>query len=96
MTTPSPLKLRPLGWVSLMLRLLASLLEQWPMLLLAAFLISPIGPHLRLEYEYQQFGNYKRMNRCTYIGNRGLVDYIPVTHECPLIQIMESSQEEKP
>lgn len=70
------------------IRGLAGILSRWPLLLLAAFLISPIGPHLRWQYSYEQRGSYRYMLDCEYIGSRGFVKY-RASAECPVISIID-------
>lgn len=65
---------------------LARLLELWPWLLLAAFLISPIGPHLRIDPIAEMVGQGHR--GCLYIGSRGLRP--PAIAGCPLLLWMEA------
>ncbi|MGJ8530564.1 MAG: type IV secretory system conjugative DNA transfer family protein [Alphaproteobacteria bacterium] len=59
-------------------RRVSRLISVWPVLALALFFISPIGPHLAVSYEG---------SRCTYLGSRGFVwtDHGP---ECPLLAIL--------
>jgi hypothetical protein len=67
----------------------AGLLVRWPLLLLAAFIISPIGPHLRLQYTYQQQGSYRYMLNCEYLGSRGFVNYVEAGR-CPVFTIIDT------
>lgn len=71
-----------------MLRGLAGLLSRWPLFVIAAILISPIGPHLRWQYTYQQHGTYLYMLDCQYIGSRGFVRYRE-DGKCPVIAIID-------
>ncbi|WP_456417146.1 hypothetical protein [Thiolapillus sp.] len=70
------------------IRSIAGVLSCWPLLLLAAFLISPIGPHLRWQYTYEQRGSYRYMLDCKYIGSRGFVRYRE-GGECPVFVIID-------
>lgn len=83
----SPRKFRPLSWLSLLLRGIAYLLRHW-VLLIAALVISPIGPYLLVWYTYTDYGAYKDMNDCIYLGGRGLIerDYGDI---CPVIMIID-------
>lgn len=81
----APKKLRPLRLLSELLRGLASLLDLWPLLLLVALLLSPVSPHLRWTYTYEQHGNQRYYHACTYLGVRGLVPFPVVYGDCPVI-----------
>jgi len=58
----------------------STLIEHWWVLLLIAFFISPIGPHLRWSYEYRQ---------CTYLGSRGFISP-NISSDCPLLVVIDS------
>lgn len=88
MKTYSPRKFRPLLWASTLLRAMAYLLRHWFLLLIAALIISPIGPHLRVWYSYTNYGSYKRMNECAYLGGGGLIE-IKDSNVCPVIVIFD-------
>ena len=62
----------------------SNLMGRWPILLIAVFLISPIGPHLRVSYEYYGDHNHPYFLSCTYLGSRGFItpDLPP---DCPVI-----------
>ena len=70
------------------LRALADLLDQWPLLLLAALLLSPVGPHLRVQYSYVPHGSYREMRACRYLGSRGWVEHVQ-DGRCPLVTIID-------
>ncbi|MBX3639759.1 MAG: hypothetical protein KF888_04495 [Nitrosomonas sp.] len=84
----SPRKFRPFSWLSVLLRSLAYLLRHWFLLLIAALVISPVGPHVLVWYSYVDYGAYRDMNDCIYLGGRGLVerDY---GDTCPVIVIID-------
>lgn len=84
----SPRRRRPWRVVASTLRSFAGLLEQWPLFLLAAFLLSPVGPHLRVQTSYVQHGNYREMRACQYLGSRGWVNTVP-GERCPLVAIID-------
>ena len=71
------------------IRGIAGLLERWPLLLLAALIISPIGPHVRMQYVYEQHGSYHYMLRCEYLGSRGFVNHVEAGR-CPIITIIDT------
>ncbi|PTQ98744.1 hypothetical protein C8R30_10921 [Nitrosomonas nitrosa] len=88
MKTYSPGKFRPLSWLSLLLRGIAYVLRHWLVILIAVLVISPVGPHLLVWYTYKDYGAYKDMNDCVYLGGRGLVK----RHDgdnCPVIVIID-------
>lgn len=71
-------------------RMASGLVDLWVLALIAAFIASPIGPHLRWSYQYHQFGNGPRsFVSCNYIGSRGMItpDLAP---RCPLIVFLDS------
>ena len=65
-------------------KLLSALLQRWPIMLLTAFFISPVGPHLRWSYTYN--GAYDRITylSCTYLGSRGFVTPYEID-DCPAV-----------
>lgn len=74
------------------IRGIAEILRRWPLLLLAAFLVSPVGPHLRLQYTYENRGPYRYMLDCEYIGSRGLVRYRG-SGACPVITMIDRRED---
>ncbi|MCG8380710.1 MAG: hypothetical protein MJA28_00620 [Gammaproteobacteria bacterium] len=72
-------------------RSLAGILERWPLLLIAVFILSPVGPHMLLNYTYEQRGSYKYMLSCQYLGSRGFVHYVAMG-ECPYFKIIDSRE----
>ncbi len=91
MKTYSPRKYRLYWWLSRSLRGLVYLLRHWFLLLIAALIISPVGPHLLVWYSYTDYGAYKGMNECIYLGGGGLVE-INDGDICPVIVIMDRPQ----
>ena len=88
MKTYSPRKFRPLSWLSMVLRGITYLLRHWLLLLIAALVISPVGPHLRVWYTYTDYGAYKDMSNCIYLGGRGLIERDD-GDICPVIMIID-------
>lgn len=84
----SPQKFRPFAWLSVCLRSIAYLLRHWFLLLIAALMISPVGPHLLVWYTYKDYGAYRDYSDCIYLGGRGLLerDY---GDDCPVIVIID-------
>lgn len=72
-------------------RALANLLQNWPVVLIAAFLISPVGPHLRWGYEYITVQGHGTVARCTYLGSRGFVMPRHVAG-CPVLAWLDSRE----
>lgn len=72
--------------LSVLSRSVSFVLSHWLLALLALFLLSPIGPHLRWEYTYHRgyYGSQKVFIRCTYLGSRGFItpEYVA---GCPVI-----------
>ena len=83
-----PKHFHPFRLVSLLLRSLASLLSHWPIVAIALFFISPVGPHVLWTYSYEQRGPHRQMLTCDYLGSRGIVrsDYFG---DCPLFTIID-------
>ena len=83
-----PKHFHPLRLVAMALRSLAGLLSVWPILLLALFFISPVGPHVLWSYTYEQRGSHRQMLTCDYLGSRGVVrsDYFG---DCPFFTIID-------
>lgn len=84
----TPKRIRWAKVLAYLVRGLAGILSRWPLLLLAAFLISPIGPHLRWQYTYEQRGSYRHMLDCQYLGSRGLVRYRGMG-DCPILTMID-------
>jgi len=81
---------RPLRLVAKLFRLLAKLLRQWPLLLLVAWAVSPITPHMRWRYTYQDYGQSRVYYHCQYIGVEGFIDYREGAN-CPFITLIDRS-----
>jgi hypothetical protein len=79
----------PLRLVSMCLRTLARLIQRWPLVLLAACIISPISPHVLWEYQYQIHGIKRYKTACTYVGFRGYV-HLPAYGDCSFIDIIDT------
>lgn len=94
MSIYKPRKLRPLHLAAMTVRALIQLLQVWPLVLMAAVLISPVGPNLRYKYAYQQRGDERYMISCTYLGSRGFVQYSNYG-ECPLFVVLDNRTGEK-
>ncbi|KIO48281.1 hypothetical protein [Nitrosospira sp. NpAV] len=88
MKTYSPKKYRPFAWLSVFLRGVTYLLRHWFLLLIAAWVISPVGPHFLVWYTYKQYGTYRDYNDCVYLGGRGLIER-NVGDDCPVIVIID-------
>lgn len=72
-------------------RLLAALLRRWPLVLIALFLISPVGPHLRLSYSYIEGRQHPSLYFvCTYLGSRGVI--APAVGGCPIIAWIDTRE----
>lgn len=80
-----------LSAASLLARGLSLLLGHWKLVLVAAFFLSPIGPHLRWSYVYRDGGGPRADVRCTYLGSRGFVTP-SLAPDCPVIAILDSRQ----
>lgn len=81
-------RLRPYQISAKLLRALVHLMGHWRLFLLAALILSPIGPHLRFQYSYYARGTSKYMVDCDYLGPRGFVKYVD-RGDCPLIAIID-------
>lgn len=49
------------------------LVNYWPVVLITAFFLSPVGPHLLWTYHYRDAFGHRTYTSCTYIGSRGLM-----------------------
>ena len=88
MRTYSPRKFRPFFWASKLLRGMAYLLRHWFLILIAILILAPTGPHLLVWYSYTDYGAYRGMNECVYLGGGGLVE-INDGDICPVIVIFD-------
>ncbi len=85
-----PRMLRPWSLLALALRMVVHLLNHWPLLLIAAFLILPFGPHLRIQYTYiERAGGARSMIECHYLGSRGMVS-TSFGDDCPFFAIIDT------
>ena len=87
-----PKKIHPLRLVAMALRGLVKLLKLWPLLVIAAIVLSPVGPYLRWEYRYQQRGPLQYFTDCTYLSIRGFVRMAPNPGHCPFFLILDHRQ----
>lgn len=78
-----------LGLLSKLCHGISFLLNYWFIALLALAFVSPIGPHLRITYEYVGSHSAPHYTRCTYIGFRGFItpDIAP---DCPLVALLDT------
>ena len=82
-----------LNMVSGVFKLTSVLLRYWLLIVLAAIALSPIGPHLRWQYQYLGPYSNKTFIRCDYIGSRGVVEDVPhLTPDCPFFVILDSRE----
>lgn len=84
-------KISSLRIIAKILRGMVSLFSAWPLLLIAAFFISPVSPHLRWTYSYNDYGNYRVYHRCTYLGAGGFVEYMR-GDTCPFITLIHRNK----
>ena len=83
---------RLLSSLSSLSRLLAWVLNRWPLIAMAAFFYFEEGPHLRVAYTYQGSSDNPRYISCTYLGSRGFVPgYVP---GCPVVAWMNAREGE--
>lgn len=75
-------------------RLLAFALRHWHLVLIAAFAISPAGPHLRISYEF--YGSYASPyghSNCLYLGSRGFVKPgVGYMYGCPFVAWIDTRE----
>jgi hypothetical protein len=69
--------------------LLGKLIKQWPLMVLVAVCISPVGPHLRTEYTYREVYGEKYFISCDYIGSRGPIT-LTLVDACPFVTILDT------
>lgn len=87
-------KIRPWAVMSWLLRSVAGLLSLWPLLLVIALFVSPITLHMRWEYTYRDFGNYRVYYDCTYLGPAGFVNYMHGDN-CPFFTLIDPKKERR-
>jgi len=86
----TPKTLRPWTLVGWALNAIAYVLRHWLLFVIAALIISPIGPHLRWQYTYYDLGGgRKSMIDCVYVGSRGMVRKT-FGEDCPFIAIIDA------
>ena len=85
----TPTKIRPLRLVAMLLRGLVSLLSLWPLLLFGAFFLSPLSPHMRWQYTYEQRGDERHYIACEYLGARGFVRHVGHYGQCPFFTMID-------
>lgn len=71
---------------------LAKLIMRWPLILLVVVVVSPIGPHLRIEYRYHGDQYSKQIIDCMLLGTRGYIYRIGHEH-CSLVSIVDTRNE---
>ena len=86
----TPGKLRRWTLPAMALRALAYVLKHWFVFLIAAVLISPVGPHIRIQYTYVPgWADHKTMLDCRYFGPRGMVRKTFGT-DCPFFAVIDT------
>jgi hypothetical protein len=83
-----PRRLPPLRRVALLIRGLGALLPLWPLILITGLVLSPVGPHLRIQYTYVGDYKYRQDNiiACDYLGFGG---WVHVNGYCRLFTILD-------
>ena len=72
-------------------KLISALLQRWPLVLVLAFFLSPVGPHVRWEYTYRDVYGVRSYGSCDYMGSRGrITPYGP--SDCPFIAWLDSRE----
>ncbi|MES9972521.1 MAG: hypothetical protein ABW092_21000 [Candidatus Thiodiazotropha sp.] len=89
-----PTRLRGRQVLAQFIRIIAGMLERWPLLLLAVVIVSPVGPHLRWNYAYEQRGTYRHMFACEYLGSRGFINHVEAGR-CPVFTIIDTRKKVK-
>lgn len=84
-------KFRPARIVSALLRGIGYLIEKLPLVLLIVCVVSPVGPHLRIQYRYHANYGDKYITDCVLLGSRGYVERVG-NERCPLIAIIDTRQ----
>ena len=75
--------------LAMLLRGLNTLLGSWPWLLMAVVILSPISPHVLINYRESTYGTFRTHFDCEYLGSRGLIYHAPDNGSCPLITIID-------
>ncbi len=87
-----PILIRPLRLMAMALRGLAALLSEWPLLLFAAVVVSPVGPHVLIDAPDQRHTHPQAQVICTYIGFRGRAEML-YRGGCPLVTLVDCEGE---
>ena len=85
----SPTKIRPLRLLAVTLRALASVVRLWPLALIGLFVLSPVGPHMRWQYTYHEYGLHRVYTACEYLGSSGFVEYMDREGNCPFFTVID-------
>lgn len=79
----------PLKLLAMVLRGLAGLLSTWPLVLIAALVLSPVGPHVLTTYQYYDVGGRRAHLSCDYLGVRGFVTRPGYGGQCPFLILID-------
>ena len=80
------------GLLAHLSRFVSLLVDHWFVVLVVAFFLSPVGPHIRWEYQYRE--GYARKPiyiSCTYVGSRGFVTP-QFSDDCPLFVWLDAEE----
>lgn len=71
--------------------LMGVMLDRWPVILIAAYVLTGTGPHLRVSYEYRGTYSNPVYISCTYLGPRGFITPpYGVMYDCPVVAWLHS------
>jgi len=74
-------------------RIAGVLATRAPLLLLIAFFVSPVGPHMRFSGQYYGTQDNPRFVSCTYLGSRGLQEVRTPT--CPIFLWLDTRRNDQ-
>ena len=77
-------RVRKVGLIGSILKGLGGLIQNWPLMAIMAFFVSPVGPHLRWQYSYYDGFGSRSYIECSYWGSRGLVE-ARTPRGCPVV-----------
>ena len=79
------------GALASALHMASAVTERGPLIAAALLLLSPVGPHLRWEYQYTESAGTRFYMRCSYLGSRGLIAPA-IVDNCPLLAWLDTRE----
>lgn len=80
-----------LGALAQGFRILSGITDRLPFLVAIVLFASPVGPHLRWTYQYQEAFGQSFYTGCSYVGSRGLIASASVDG-CPFLAWLDTRE----